>query len=179
MKIIAWELKKIGSDRVLWLLLIVCVLIQASLLCSGWDQRSELIWWNTLIKQTGTAVTPEAVQTLRSVARDAEQSLEAERPALGCSGPQCAHTRLKKLDSLIVQSEQLLGQKEAFSVDSLLPDHPGESSSALEKYRDGKIRTRTAQANTERGKAHSFPSVLSSGNAAGFSPSFFSCSMQE
>lgn len=77
MKIIGWELKKILSDRALWVLLAACVIVQAALLCSPLDQRNQLDWWNDLAGNTGTAITAESLEKLENYSKAERESIQS------------------------------------------------------------------------------------------------------
>lgn len=153
MKIIGWELKKILSDRALWVLLAVCVTIQACLLCGNLDQRGTLRWWNDLIGRTGATVTAESLEELRAYSNTEQECIKAGRTPQWAPHSYQAADQLDSLDSLIEEASGKLQSSQDFLSESLLPAN-GEDT-ALECRRNGDIRMRAAQANLS-GEAHYF-----------------------
>ena len=149
MKIIGWEVRKIFTDKALWLLLFVCMaLVIAAVLPSGYD-REGLVSWNALIAQTGTQITPESVEKLESIAREAEEDLAVGRPTLGAYDLFTSSPRLDQINSLISTARSVLETEQDFAPDGLIPaaaDNESEQT-VLEKYRDSAIRARAEQAN--------------------------------
>lgn len=153
MKIIGWELKKVFADRALWVLLAVCVTIQACLLCVNLNQRGTLHWWNGLIGQTGAAVTAESLEELRAYSNTEQEYIKAGRAPQWAPHSYQAADQLESLDSLIEEASGELQSSQDFLSESLLPAN-GEDT-ALECRRNGDIRMRAAQANLS-GEAHYF-----------------------
>lgn len=148
MKIIGWELKKILSDRALWVLLAACVIVQAALLCSPLDQRSQLDWWNDLAGNTGTAITAESLEKLENYSESERELIQSGKNPSWAEHPYQAAMQLDQLDAVREEGGVNAVTKQDFSPDLFVPAaEGGAKQTPIETYRDDAIRARIAQAN--------------------------------
>lgn len=148
MKIFGWELKKILSDRALWILLAACMAVQAALLCSPLDQRSQLDWWNDLAGHTGTAITAESLEKLENYAKTERELIQSGKNPAWAEHSYQAAVQLDQLDAVREEAGVNAVTKQDFSPDLLVPASADSAKQApIETYRDDAIRARITQAN--------------------------------
>lgn len=148
MKIIGWELKKVLSDRALWVLLAACMIVQGFLLCSNLDQRGQLARWNELAGRTGPAINAESLEKLQNYAKTERESIQSGKKPVWAEQPYQASVWLDQLDAICEEAAAKVDTKQDFSPEIFVPA-PADNAkqTPLENHRNDAIRARIAQAN--------------------------------